>query len=323
LAPRRLRSAACSLARLEIVAFHHQIETTMQPSLILDSLRANALAALLPLFAACVSTHSSAALVAYEGFDYADGDLRGESGGEGEWQSAWIQGQGFGSGAAWQVGQPSLSYTDSGGRVLPTSGGAARADDGGAGNVEFREARTWDSFDYNDDGDVVWFSFLFNRSSGNTTGNHLWIIGDAGLPNGIGMFINPTNIAPRIQVDMTVHSAGHKSFTVGEDHFVVGRITFSDLMDDEVRFWLDPELNVVPLDAAANSGAVSAALNQTNKNSFYMRQFNSPGTTTIDEIRIGTDYFSVVGIPEPSSLALAGMAVLAAVGSQRILVRKP
>jgi hypothetical protein len=254
---------------------------------------------------------SEAALIAYEPFDYADGNLRNESGGEGEWLNPWHAGQGFGSGDTWQVGQPSLSYTDSGGRTLPTAGGAARADDGGAGNMEFREARPWDSFDFNDDGDVVWFSLLFNRTSGHTSGNHIWIIGDAGLPNGIGLFINPTNVGARIQVNSMVFSAGHKSFTVGEDHLIVGRITFSDLMDDEVRFWLDPELNEIPLDAAPNSGAVSAALNQTNKNAFYMRQFNSPGVTTIDEIRIGTDFVSVVGVPEPSALALAFAAALA------------
>jgi hypothetical protein len=263
-----------------------------------------------------------AALIAYEPFDYADGELRGESGGEGQWLNAWHAGQGFGSGDAWQVGQPSLGYTDSGGRTLPTAGGAARADVGAAGTMEFRETRTWDSFDYNDDGDVVWFSLLFNRTSGHTSGNHIWIIGDAGLPNGIGLFINPTNVGARIQVDMTVHSAGHKSFTVDEDHLIVGRITFSDLMDDEVRFWLDPELNEIPQDAAPNSGAVSAALNQTNKNAFYMRQFNSPGVTTIDEIRIGTDFFSVVGVPEPSSLALAFAAATAARIGRRLRGRQ-
>ncbi|HEY3393298.1 MAG TPA: hypothetical protein VGK58_11370 [Lacipirellulaceae bacterium] len=261
----------------------------------------------------CIALPVRADLIVYEPFDYADGDLRNEDGGEGEWIAAWHSGQGFGSGDSWQVGQPSLSYTDSGGRTLPTAGSAARADDGGAGDTEFREARTWDTADYNDDGDIVWFSFLFNKSSGHTSGNHIWIIGDAGLPNGIGMFINPTNIAPRIQVDGTVHSAGHKSFTAGEDHLVVGRISFSDSTDDEVRFWLDPELDAIPLDTALNSGAVSAALNQTNKNAFYMRQFNSPGVTMIDEIRIGTDYFSVVGataIPEPSSFLFVGIAAL-------------
>jgi hypothetical protein len=259
---------------------------------------------------ACLTSRGGAALIAYEGFDYADGGLRGENSGEGQWQSAWLQGQGFGSGDTWQVSQSNLSYTDSGGRTLPTAGGAARADDGGAGNTEFREARTWDVFDYNDHGDVVWFSFLFNRTSGHTSGNHFWIIGDAGLSNGIGVFINPTNIGARIQVDLTVHSAGHKSFSVGEDHLVVGRITFSDLMDDEVRFWLDPELNEIPLDTAANSGAVSAALDQSNKNAFYMRQFNSPAVTLIDEIRIGTDFFSTVGVPEPSCYVIAGAALL-------------
>jgi hypothetical protein len=250
-------------------------------------------------------------LIAYEPFDYADGDLRNEDGGEGEWITEWHSGQGFGSGDTWQVGQPSLSYADSGGRTLPTAGGAARADDGGAGNREFREARRWDTANQIDDGDVVWFSFLFNRTSGNDSGNHIWILGDAGLPNGFGVFINPTTISARIQVNGVVNSSGAESFTLGDDHLVVGRMTFSDSMDDEVRFWLDPELDTIPLDTAPNSGAVSAALNQASRTGFYMRQFNSPGVTAIDEIRIGTDFFSVVGavaIPEPSSLAYVGLA---------------
>jgi len=273
------------------------------------------------LIASCMVSAGRAELIVYEGFDYADGDLRGENGGEGAWTSAWFQGVGFGSGHSWQVAQPSLGYTDSGGRALVTTGGAARADDdGGAGNNETREARTWDSFDYNDDGDVVWFSFLFNKSSGNDSGNHIWIIGDAGLSNGIGMFMGPTHINARIQVAFTVNSSSSESFTVGEDHLVVGRITFSDSMEDEVRFWLDPELNEIPSDTAPNSGAVSAAFNQ-EKNAFYMRQFDS-GVTLIDEIRIGTDFFSVVAIPEPSSVfffAAAGLIALAgqALGHRR------
>jgi hypothetical protein len=49
-----------------------------------------------------------------------------------------------------------------------------------------------------------------------------------------------------------------------------------------------------------------------------MRQFNSPGVTAIDEIRIGTDFFSVVGVPEPSSLAMVGFAAIAvALGRSR------
>jgi hypothetical protein len=247
---------------------------------------------------------SRAALIAYEPFDYADGDLRAEDGGEGQWTNPWHAGQGFGSGDAWQVTQPSLSYTDSGGRTLPTAGGAARADVDGLGDDEFREARPWDVDDHNDEGDVVWFSFLFNRTSGHTSGNHIWILGDAGLPDGIGVYINPTNIGARIQVAGVVHGGGGKSFTVGEDHLVVGRMTFSELMDDEVRFWLDPELNAIPQDDDPNSGAVTAALNQTRRTGFYMRQSNSPGVTAIDEIRIATDFFSAIGVPEPTSLVI-------------------
>jgi hypothetical protein len=248
-------------------------------------------------------------LIAYEPFDYADGDLRNEDGGEGDWLNAWHQGQGFGSGDTWQVGQPSLSYTDSGGRTLPTAGGAVHVD-GETANAEFREARPWETDGHVDEGDQVWFSLLFNRGSDVTRGAHFWILGSAGLGNGIGLFFNPTNVGARIDVSGAVNSEGHKTFTVGEDHLVVGRITFSDLMEDEVRFWLDPELDAIPLDTAANSGATSAAINTGSLSGVYMRHI-AEGTDRIDEIRIGTDFFSVVGaatIPEPSSLVFAAVA---------------
>jgi hypothetical protein len=260
----------------------------------------------------CVITPCRGDLIAYEPFDYGDGDLRGEDGGGGEWGSRWLAGQGFGSGDTWQVGQPSLSYTDSGGRTLPTSGGAVTADSVDS-NIEFRDTRSWDTAGHKDASDVLWFSYLFNRSSVATSDLRVNILGDGGLFNDMGVFIssNNTHIAARISVNSNVQTGGAMLFSHDEDHFVVGRITFSDTMDDEVRFWLDPELNAIPLDSAPNSGAVTAAANPSSWHNFYMRQSQFRGLDMIDEIRIGTDFFSVVGavaIPEPSSFFYLGIA---------------
>ncbi len=235
-----------------------------------------------------VAGQAGAELIAYEGFEYDAGDLRNQNGGVGDWTSAWGRGSGFGSGASWQVGPPSLSYTDSGGRTLRTRGGAARAD---AGDVskEFRETRSWNAAAYNNDGDELWFSFLFHRSGDNTSGVHFYIAGSGGLHNGLGVFLGTFSLSARINSS----SAGYRSFSPDEDHFVVGRITFSDTEDDEVRYWLNPDLDRVPLDTASNSGVNHAAVSAASWNRLYMRHPNNPGRDMIDEIRLGTDFFSV------------------------------
>lgn len=258
----------------------------------------------------CMVSVGRADLIAYEGFDYANGDLRGEEGeendgGEGDWTGPWSAGSGSGDGFSWQVGPPSLGYTDSGGRALVTTGRSVEADGG-----EHRETRPWNTAGHKDDGDVVWFSFLFGSNTGPSAGHHIFIVGE-NHDNGMGVFINETTISARINNQGVAFGGGHKFFTAGEDHFVVGRITFSDAMEDEVRFWLDPELDAIPLDTAVNSGATSVAVDASGWSNLYIRKFGS-GVDLLDEFRIGTDFFSVVPVPEPSSLAFVGLAALVA-----------
>ncbi len=139
-----------------------------------------------------------------------------------------------------------------------------------------------------DDGDVLWFSFLFNRSSDTAPDIHFYFVGNGGLNSGMGVFLNTSNqIAARINAQ----TGGHMVFSLGENHFVVGRITFSN-DQDEVRFWLDPELDQVPLDTASNSGASSAAVNPASWNNVYLRHVGL-AAHKIDEIRLETDFFSV------------------------------
>ncbi|MCW1926101.1 hypothetical protein OKA05_26315 [Luteolibacter arcticus] len=86
---------------------------------------------------------ASAEVLMHEPFDYSAGDLTGGNGGSG-WSGAWTE-----SGNSTVVTGAGLSFTDSFGNVLHTSGGAVNTADGGAvttisaREVADRNAETW------------------------------------------------------------------------------------------------------------------------------------------------------------------------------------
>ena len=264
---------------------------------------------------AAIPLTARAELLAYEGFEYDAGPLTGQDGGQGAWTDPWVQGGGFGGGSDWQVDAPSLSYTDSAGRTLVTTGGAARAD-AGDDNIQFLANRPWDTTGHRDDGDVVWFSYLFNHSSGDTADIRIFVLGSGNFAAGAGPFISSSNTDIHVRIQQNTSSivtGGYNPIAHDQDHFLVGRFTFSDEGEDELRYWLDPDLDAIPLDTAPNSGAVTGTI-PTGWTDFYMRHASGPGTDMMDEIRIGTDFNSVVAIvPEPAaalSLVLPGTLVL-------------
>lgn len=258
-----------------------------------------------------IARAASAEMILYEGFDYEAGALEGNDGGEGAWSGAWQHSGGFFTGSDWQVDASGLSYTDAGGRTLVTTGGAARADAGG-GSQEFPATRAWDTTGYMDDGDALWFSYLFNHASGDTGDMRVFVLGDT-FRRGVGPFIssNNTQIEARIQTSTSsIANDGFRPFVHDEDQFLVGRITFSDTSgEDELRYWLNPELNAVLLDTDLNSGAVTGSVS-ANWSDFFMRH-SGGNSDLIDEIRIGTEPADVgMVVPEPSSLALLGVGGL-------------
>ena len=263
--------------------------------------------------------------VVYEGFAYETGDLNGRDGGQGDWSNSWNHSGGFRAGPDWQVTGAGLEYTDAGGRSLVTSGGAIEADPGGIA-TEFNATRPWDTTGHMDDGNTLWFSYLFQRSEG-SHGQHLYILGSGSFRNGAGPFIGSSNshIQARIQQSTSdMDTGGNLPFTLDDAHLVVGRITFSDdTGEDELRYWLDPELDAVPLDGASNSGATTGDVSATWSNFFVRNSGN--GIARLDEIRIGTDFASVAPsdvslpptiIPTPGAVAM-GLAMLGGIGATR------
>lgn len=112
---------------------------------------------LLPLLAfSCLMSAANAALIAYDGFDYAAGSLNGASGGTG-WTANWTSTVN----AAVAVPTTSLSYNTPGG--VSISGGATSAVAiGGDSPLVHRTFATQTA--------TVYFSFLFRYESGGPGG---------------------------------------------------------------------------------------------------------------------------------------------------------
>jgi hypothetical protein len=255
-----------------------------------------------------VSLPVRADLIAYDSFDYADGNLNGENGGEGEWTGNWNSGAFQAMSVASGM---SLSY-QSGATTLPTTGGHLLDTDGG----EERAQRTWNATGRLDQGDQVWFSLLINVVD---DGNFIcYPVSQGNFDHGIGFRVNTNgNLAARIDdgsLGSNFDSGGAIPIRDGETHFVVGRITFSTSSNDEVRIWVDPSLDVAPSDASGIAASLAVNVTESWNQAFLRTAGNGAGENQrYDEVRIGTDFFSVVGvtvIPEPSSFFYLGIAAV-------------
>ena len=102
-----------------------------------------------------ISSTASVGLTAYDGFDYAAGDLTGKNGGSG-WSGAFTD-----SGNSTIYTTPGLTYAG-----LPTTGGASKTGDGGtATTINFRGLGVV----YGDDEVETWISFLAQRNGAAST----------------------------------------------------------------------------------------------------------------------------------------------------------
>jgi len=168
---------------------------------------------------------------------------------------------------------------------------------------------------YLDDGDTLWFSVLGYNA--NTTLSNTIRFSLGGMTNGLGFIMDRdgSKTTVRIRADSWVdgtETIGTGSVTrptatttpADGTHMVVGKITFgaTDTLDIYV-----PEKDLV-LPAEPDS-TVSAALDQS---AFDIIRFKIANGNSLfgDEIRIGTSYESVGGVPEPATMALLGLGGL-------------
>jgi hypothetical protein len=259
---------------------------------------------------------AQAALLAYEGFDYAAGNVNGANGGTG-WNGAWTASP---SPVYESVvtGTP-LSY--SGGSLSLSGSGTALSITGGTDGILNR------GFVGTGSGTEIYFAFLFQSVSG--SGNefiHFYLSDDSDRFNsgGIGDFFTTASDAHfgvRTNDGSTDSTAASSlSYTPGTTYLLVGRLSTdgsagatADIID-QVDLWVNPTSLTPGLASVTVNASTGLSIGQFDTFSSRMVNFSDPDQILIDELRIGTDFASVVTVPEPSTgllLALGGLGLLA------------
>jgi hypothetical protein len=278
------------------------------------------------LLSSCYSTPTGAALLAYEGFDYAAPQrVLGRS--NLNTDTTWLlaaAGAAAGDTTAINVASGSLTPPAA---LQPAVGNSATIT--GSGNLSGAANR-----------------LAFNPAgAGATTGTvyysmSLRIDDLAGSNAGTGAFIaglnntgnaatgtNPSAVAARLQAHISPSDSSKYELsivrnrpisvvgdipswsaplTVGDTIFIVASIEIvAGAGNDVARLWINPDPTTFndPLPPPATITDASGGGTDIGIASFLLRQGPAP-QATVDEIRIGTDWKSVVTIPEPATWGL-------------------
>lgn len=248
-----------------------------------------------PLLAACLAAAAGAAvaaptsLIAQDSFEYVTGALDGQNGGSG-WASAWT----------------AVGGTTAGGTAAadtPMSGNAARI----STNSNAAAQRTLAS---SVSGDVL-VSFVFQFDAGSVERNDflgLWF-GNTTGPN-IGLKGN-CDAASGCTADLFVRTTGSSgafstAINVGESYELVGYLqkVGGSAVYNRYSLWVDPTAD--ELDSLTGADAVfNGASSVSSFSSIGFRSVNldKGDVLLVDNLRISR-------VPEPGTLALAGLALL-------------
>lgn len=293
---------------------------------------------------ACVTASAAmtgvgqAELLIYEPFDYAatSGVNNGSFFGDGNQSGAlglgtWVQ-TNSGSNEL-DVETPGLTFTDNFGYTLPV-----------AGNTLEREVRVGQAVanapltgsalgGVGADGTTLWMSLLYQDRgfSGPDFGIALtseqMLFGDAqALANpgvGVGIGINGVGGPARAIGSIVYENATSLSFTpeatasmdgpgASNIRFLVMQVNWNpDGIDDEVYIYdlTEESLLSVPLPGSAIA-SYTMNFSAAEQASIDNLAISESQISYIDEVRVATTYAEVIGIPEPSSLALLGLSGL-------------
>ncbi|MEM8945676.1 MAG: hypothetical protein AAGD11_10875 [Planctomycetota bacterium] len=171
-----------------------------------------------------------------------------------------------------------------------------------------------------------WFSIQTNRLgwAGDQT-NATYAVGGFTDGSGNGLQVGYDNSGGAIDgiPDLVLRSNGVNTVLVSDvpssdNQLVIVKLDVNTSGDDTISVWADPS-TVSPL------GPADVTITDQNLTDsltpFTQSKYESPGqsgTVFWDEIRLATDFNSVIGIPEPTTAMLCGLAVCL-LGSRRRL----
>jgi hypothetical protein len=276
----------------------------------------------------------SAALIAYEGFDYADGtNVRTQTGGFG-WTGAWTD---TGNASATETATaPGLTYGNLSvaGNKLTSRGQQNNAGANGTNAFLFRDT----SQAFGTDGTTVWLSFISQRTGNKSSGGtaqplNYQRVFSMSLFNGstteqasIGELSNDPADVWSLNPDLTTFApSAHTTTPLDTQAFLLARIDFiAGTNADKIYLWVNPDLS---LGEPATGTAAATVTDELSFNRVRLTVGGSQNTGAnagasglFDEIRIG-DTFADVTVPEPSSLFLVMLGLaLCDVARQRARV---
>jgi hypothetical protein len=238
------------------------------------------------------SSKSSAALTAYESFNYTNvgGDLNGQSGaGSFGFTDAWAGNTSYNVGSG-SLQSPLAPFPFSGNSMTTVAFGSNR-----------EIARTLAS-PLGADNTTSYVSFLM-RPEGilNQGAFDGWYSVSLRGDHQTNVVMGSTSDLYGLEVSGTA-TATNKKAVLGQSILFVLRFNFTEGVDP-VRLYINPQ-------PGAPEPAI-AAVSQINLDVDLINQIvlAGPGANSIDEIRVGTTYADVTPVPEPASICFATVAM--------------
>jgi hypothetical protein len=271
---------------------------------------------------------TSAALTDYDGFDYSGTTLNGQNGGTG-WSGGWIA-TGASPSDNLSNDATSLSYPvgwESPASTPSTTG--ARVSTGDLASNASSSRLLANTFDMTVDGNTMYVSALFrkNRANGETTGDNILLeFVDAGANRRFGMGIEGNTDTPWLNANGSGTAA--TTVTAGSTYFLVAKIVAgqggtqgSGGLQDVATLWVfgDSYRSEVPLTEPGTFDRQLTEFTGAILDRIRIRiDTGNTGTVPgeVDEIRVGTDWQSVVAVPEPAVAGLIGLGAVA-IGMRR------
>jgi hypothetical protein len=273
--------------------------------------------------AAALTTTAQASLLDFDSFSYSGTALDGQNGGTG-WGGAWFT---TSASAANTLSDDGVSLAHPGTFEAPITAppiAGSRVRSGGtAGNASTSRLLS-QTIPLNLDGTVRYVSALFrkNTANGATTGDNILLeFVDSSANRRFGLGIEGAGDKPWLNANGSTTPSGGPAVTVGDTYFMVAKIVSSASGTDSAFLKVFgtgygsqvPFAEPTTWDATLTE-STAAILDRIRIRIDSLNGAGTPGE--VDEIRIGDswqDVTSVASVPEPSSIALLGLALVAGV----------